>query len=620
MRQPQLEVIHSALTYLSPAQRDRDNVGSTKTCDCCKLHHIMCDGTLPCNNCLITLNTCTFDSETANEDISSMKSALDSLKEDLKVAQNNEKAWKKKYEDALMLSSSKEASSTSAGEKSRKRKRDSTDNIKLVPPGRRSLQRLLGPEQSFVLCNIINNFVSIYETYIHPSHTILPSSNFGARLPEYIHQLIRDDPEDACMNFYVSSLLCNGAMITGNLETSKEFYERSRRYAGDLFDVMDVKVGRAFNLLAYNRLCMGDRVRCISYARLGLSIAEHLNLLTSNLYMNCALGIAFVSSNYEERLKYFRELSRSKAVSDLVFCLSGLVMTEVKFNKEINWRDMSAMMRKCMDLQKSPGSLYHKSQDRTLLDVVTNTAWAMLFRRTGNNKLALEYALNIIHLSEKAEFSYLCVAVDCAALDAAADVFIDQNRTELTRVIQRLDTMSAKFQLSKHFLVSIQSKIKDNLALAVQQEVITHQPVQRLNVFFTSPTEEVPRYTQPNRTSPQTKSSPTVSPTIDVQQTRQHQQHQQQTQQQIKQLQQQMRFEPRHYAKGDLQHVHETINTPQSDKNFNERFYEVTADLLVASLDTQSLPQEADPLLSPNFFALDDDFFAPTLDSDSCIM
>jgi len=436
----------------------------TVACEYCRTHHRKCNGASPCSNCIEKNIECVFTAGKKrgpkNDALKRMKTEMDSLKNDIENLKQSEQNWKKRYSEATHTNTSPVSNGqphTIEDERASKRRRV------IGMPQKGELQAILGGEQSFVLSSLINDFVSIYETYIHPSHPLLPTGNYSSLLPELISRIVRDD-SDSTSSFYVFSLLCNGALITGNKQLSTEFFERARQHAGDVFDVVDPRVGCGFSMLAYYQLCVGNCGKSVLYANIAKGVAESLGLLYSHLHMNSILGVAFVSENYEERMKLFQIMSHSKQTADLVFCLAGQVITEIKYRENPNYTSLMELLMRAMRIQNEADvRLYHTSGDKILLDVLLNAALIMTLRKAKFHQLALEYSRKLLLMSTDSQFNYLCVGVACCALEAAADVLIEQGQEhELNQIFFILEKLSIKYELCIYVMKAIRERSREH--------------------------------------------------------------------------------------------------------------------------------------------------------------
>ncbi|KAL0483400.1 maltose fermentation regulatory protein [Acrasis kona] len=459
----------------SPVLHKHSAKGSKKitvACEYCRTHHRKCNGANPCSNCTEKNMECIFIAGRKrgpkNDALKKMKSEMDALRDDIESIKQSEQNWKRRY--CEVASSSPDVctadinlqmfihnNNNNPNEEERVLKR------KKFAPSKGELQSTLGNEQSFVLSSMINDFVSIYETYIHPSHPLLPSSNYTSLLPEIISLVIKNEKSDVCSSFYIYSLLSNGALSTGNKKLAIEFFERARVHAGDVFDVVDTRVGCGFSMLAYYQLCTGDVTKSVTYANIAKSIAENMNLHQSHLHMNSILGVAFVSNNYEERMKLFQIMSNSKYTADLVFCLAGQVITEVKFKESPNWTLLIDMLLRALKIQSEAElKLFHKPGDKILLEVLVFAALIMTLRKANFKYLAYDYCKKLLNLAADTQFNYLCVGVTCCALEAAAEVLIEQRQeAELNQILMILEKLSVKYELCVAVLQGVKDRIRE---------------------------------------------------------------------------------------------------------------------------------------------------------------
>lgn len=199
---------------------------------------------------------------------------------------------------------------------------------------------------------------------------------------------------------------------------------------------MESRVGCGFIMLSYYVLCMGDTEKASYYAQISKRITENLSLYNTDLHMNTIIGSAYPSRNYEERMKLFQTLGNGKTLGDIMFCLVGQVETELVFRENPNWPQLIDMLMRAMRLQNEAGSqFYAREQEKFLHDILLNGGLTKTLYCANFTDLALEYARKTLLFTNSSQFGYACVGVVCNALDAIADVFIDQQcDIELARV------------------------------------------------------------------------------------------------------------------------------------------------------------------------------------------
>ncbi len=115
----------------------------------------------------------------------------------------------------------------------------------------------------------------------------------------------------------------------------------------------------------------------------------------------------------------------------------GQVETELQFQTNPNWPTLIDMLMKAMRIQNEAGpQTYVLPQDKFVHDVLLNGGLTRTLHRAKFADLALEYAKKVVSLSSNPYFDYACIGVTCNALEASAEVFIDQKCDQELNIVR----------------------------------------------------------------------------------------------------------------------------------------------------------------------------------------
>jgi len=317
--------------------------------------------------------------------------------------------------------------------------------------------------ERFYLVNIVSKFVEIYDSCIHPDHSLLPPNpqDYSGIIPDLLSDMIQNKPRTPETNLFMYSLLCNSACCIGNLDLSKDFFQMARRYAGDTFDVMDYRVGCSFVLLSYYSMCQAEFTLALHYISIAKMIAEEgLKAYKSDLRQNALVGLAYSTNSYERRMELFKEIGKGDATGDQIFCLVGQVETELLFNKNPNWTPLIDMLMQAYNLQKNGPD--ENPSSSILHRVLTFGGLTKTLKKAKLPDMALHYAQELLKLLDDKNFIYCCVGVSSSALEAVADVLLEQGfLKDFRKVLDMLDLLSGRYKLMEIVRDSVFQKFNE---------------------------------------------------------------------------------------------------------------------------------------------------------------
>ena len=298
-------------------------------------------------------------------------------------------------------------------------------------------------DRRFALCSMITRFITLWEKFVHPFHSLLPV-NWESAMPDFLIDLARCDSQNSENKFFLYSLLCNSARSIGDLALSRDLHSRACELYPLHKDKADPRVGNGMVLLSYYSMSVGDLTTAMDYAKQSSNISDNLEHPQLNLQMNSNLCIASISDSYEERRVNFRRLGQTKQICDVIMSVTGEVQNEITHGETANYKELIAKMADLLKLKNI------SSANVTLMHEVGIYGILILCLHKSNYKdLALNYGRKLLEIAKDPNFKHCCIGTTASAIAEAASMFLDfESFPEFYECIGIMDELSIRYELA----------------------------------------------------------------------------------------------------------------------------------------------------------------------------
>lgn len=317
--------------------------------------------------------------------------------------------------------------------------------------------------------SLVTIWMEYYDMYLVPSHSMLPveRKKFQNVVPILLKDLMFNNESSKINNFFLSSLLCVSAYVSGDLAHTETFYQKARKLAGELFDIIDYRVGLGFIFLCYYNYITMETEKCGVYLNLANNVASYFGP-SCHLSKQCVVVQAYVANSVDKRISYFEMIGQNEntTFADIIWSNVGAATSRVE-------KDNSTAESQLKVVDEALKLINQENVNNGTVNMwhwfFVHTSRIYILLRSGNIDEALESSLFVINKTSHNLWRFFNIALKTRVLMYIGEVFasLPEDKLFLLRnqsntLISKIDEM-LRFPFASHHLSDIKNKIETKL-------------------------------------------------------------------------------------------------------------------------------------------------------------